>query len=195
MTTEQLGERAAHAETSTPLSEDLTDVRALSEAEVRMAGSEVYRRMLLDARPRMTPERVLGVSRAEIAKHGALGLLVVDHLRHLEASPSPKEYEQVSASVAAAKRIAKDAPAPVLLLTHLSRERKEMRGPDAEPTLEMIRGSGRIEDDADNVLAIWRAEGRPTFLRVLKSRQGGVRPKIELTYSCFSQSYAEAGER
>lgn len=195
MSEEQSGERLVHAETMTPLNEPLRDLRRLSEAEPRIAQSEALARMLIDARPELTPSRLTTIARAELRKRGALGLVVIDHLRHIEATPSPKEYEQVSAAAAASKRLAKTIPAPVLLLTHLSRARGDMTASQFRPTLEMIRGSGRIEDEADNVLAIWRPEGGCTYLAVLKGRQsGGYLPRLELTYDRYAQSYTEAGE-
>ena len=196
MSEEQTAERLVHAETMTPLSDALTDLRRLSDAEPRMRNSDALGRMLIDARPDLSPARLTTVARAELRKRGVLALVVIDHLRHIVATPSPREYDQVSAAAAAAKRLAKDVPAPVLLLTHLSRARGDMGAREFRPTLEMIRGSGRIEDEADNVLAIWRPEGSSaTYLAVLKGRQsGGYLPRLELSYNRHAQSYAEVGE-
>lgn len=134
------------------------------------AWDEIQAQRILAARTRlanlpMTIDDQSGASIAQIAlkarmarrKHG-LGLLIVDHL-HIVAQDAATTrmgatwgVGQVSNGL---KRLAKDMGIPVLALAQL--KRIEARD-DKRPTLEDLKQSGDIEQDAEAVMFIYREE-------------------------------------
>jgi replicative DNA helicase len=95
---------------------------------------------------------------ASAAKRGGLplGLVLVDYLQlvRAEASKNASRDEQVSQMTRAMKCLARDLSVPVLLLSQLNRG-VESRS-DKRPMLSDLRESGAIEQDADDVLFLFR---------------------------------------
>ena len=195
MSEEQAGERTVYAETGTPLNEELRDVSALDRAWHAIKGAQCLRHMLMVARSRFEESYVRGEVETQKRKRGGLGLLGIDHLRHLVVrGVQNTDYAIVSEGAAMAKRIVKDTNVPGLLITHMNNQAAvEMRKKgESEPDAAMIRGSGRIFEESDNVLCLWRPEQVAT-LHVLKARQSGMKGvKIPLTYDVRTQSFGEA---
>lgn len=91
------------------------------------------------------------------AKGKKLELVIVDYLQLLHADKqSDNRTSDITQISAALKRIAKANNVHVLALSQLSRA-VELR-PDKRPRLSDLRESGSIEQDADNVLFLFRAE-------------------------------------
>lgn len=86
-----------------------------------------------------------------------LGLIVIDYLQlmdHTNKYATP--IQQVSENSRALKALAKELNIPILLLSQLSRA-VEQRTPH-RPILSDLRDSGAIEQDADVVMFIYRAD-------------------------------------
>lgn len=84
-------------------------------------------------------------------------LLVVDYLQLATSKDSFSREREVSDISAALKAIAKELGIPVIALSQLSRA-NEKRGGDKRPILSDLRDSGSIEQDADVVMFLYRAE-------------------------------------
>ena len=97
-------------------------------------------------------------------------LVVVDHL-NLIADRDDNQVRRLGTITQNLKDLAKDGRCTVLLLHQLSRW-SEWRA-DKRPTLADLRDSGRIEENADVVLGLYKPD-RPNLLEitVLKNRDG-----------------------
>jgi replicative DNA helicase len=90
------------------------------------------------------------------AEHG-LDLLIIDYLQLMQGRGRFESRQQeVSAISRSLKGLAKELGVPIIALSQLSRA-PEGRG-DHRPQLSDLRESGAIEQDADLVLFIYRAE-------------------------------------
>jgi replicative DNA helicase len=91
------------------------------------------------------------------AEHG-IGLFVIDYLQLVNA-PRASENRQAEISFISRslKALARELRTPVVALSQLSRA-PEQRGGDRRPMLSDLRDSGAIEQDADLVIFIYRAE-------------------------------------
>lgn len=89
-------------------------------------------------------------------RNQTLNLIVVDHLGLLQASQryAGQRHAEVSEITSALKALAKQLGIPILLLCQLNRA-VESRD-NKRPQLSDLRDSGRIEEDADAVIMLYR---------------------------------------
>jgi replicative DNA helicase len=108
-----------------------------------------------------------GMSLAELAiaarvakRRRKCRLIVIDHLHKIRPDKAQMRLprtEQVQAITWGLKELAKSLEIPILLLAQLSRQTERREGPDsARPKVSDLRYAG--EDDADNILLLWRPE-------------------------------------
>jgi replicative DNA helicase len=112
-----------------------------------------------------------------IAEHGKVDLLIVDYLQLMPDTFGGKlpEHLRLGLITKTLKAMARDYEMPIILITQLNRN-SDQRGVLPEPRLSDIRESGRIEEDADVILFLWRTEedqtGNRTKMKIAKNRQG-----------------------
>jgi replicative DNA helicase len=90
---------------------------------------------------------------------GGVKLIVLDYLQLLSGRHEDRfvnRYEQVSEISRSLKMLAKQLAIPVLAIAQLSREAE--RRPDKRPQLSDLRDSGALEQDANTVLLLYRAD-------------------------------------
>lgn len=106
-------------------------------------------------RGNMTVARIAQAADATANRAGSLKLIVVDHLGRLRPSyrgqPRHIELGEMTSELA---DLAKEMHCALILLCQLNRELEHRD--DKRPSLEALRESGRIEEDADIVLLLYR---------------------------------------
>jgi len=127
----------------------------LAKAAGRLSEAPIY----IDDTAGMTVLELRAKCRRLKAEHD-IGLIIVDYLQLMHGSAQNKnsnreqEIAHISRSL---KGLAKELDVPVIALSQLSRA-VETRGGDKRPQLSDLRESGSIEQDADVVAFIYRAE-------------------------------------
>ncbi len=125
----------------------------------RAAGTLSAAPIYIDDTPGLSILELRAKCRRLKAEHD-IGLVIVDYLQLMHGTQSSRnsnreqEIAQISRSL---KSLAKEIDVPVLALSQLSRA-VESRGGDKRPQLSDLRESGSIEQDADVVAFIYRAE-------------------------------------
>lgn len=129
----------------------------------------------------LTPSRIEGMMRKRIKEHPTLcHIVIIDYLQIMDM---PGNYERhdlkVGAITKGLKNMALHLEIPVICLSQLSRN-VETRA-DKRPQLSDLRDSGSIEQDADNVMFLYREDyynheqtDNIVELSVLKQRNGAV---------------------
>ncbi|MEE8572074.1 MAG: replicative DNA helicase [Gemmatimonadota bacterium] len=114
-------------------------------------------RIWIDDTPGLNLLELRSKARRLKAEHG-IGVFIIDYLQLINA---PRASENRQAEIAfisrSLKALARELRTPVVALSQLSRA-PELRGGDRRPMLSDLRDSGAIEQDADLVLFIYRAE-------------------------------------
>jgi len=126
----------------------------------RAAGKLSEASIFIDDTPGLSVLELRAKCRRLKAEHD-IGLVVVDYLQLMQASGglrSNANREQEIAHISRSlKGLAKELNLPVIALSQLNRS-VENRGGDKRPQLSDLRESGSIEQDADVVSFIYRAE-------------------------------------
>lgn len=117
-------------------------------------------RIYFDESTGLTWQDVASRARRVKRERGDLGLIVVDYLQLMGTRASGKRQEnrnnEISEITRGLKNIAGELGCPILLGSQLNRE--NYRRPKPKPMLADLRDSGSIEQDANNVLFIWRQD-------------------------------------
>ena len=127
----------------------------LARAAGRLSAAPIF----IDDTPGLTILELRAKCRRLKAEHD-IGLVILDYLQLMHGTLSSKssnreqEIAHISRSL---KSLAKELDVPVIALSQLSRA-VETRGGDKRPMLSDLRESGSIEQDADVVTFIYRAE-------------------------------------
>lgn len=152
-----------------------SDKQRLMQAYGRLAKAPIT----IDDCPNRTMTEIAAVAR-RLKRQGKLDLLMIDYLQLVtpDNRKDPRQ-EQVASMSRRLKNMTKELDVPILCLAQLNRQAET----GGEPQLWHLRESGAIEQDADNVMFIWRCgeEGTEAVLKVAKQRNGPT-GKIPLIY-------------
>lgn len=131
---------------------DEEEWRKLIVASGSLANSSIY----IDDTPGIKMSEIRAQARRLAKEKGNLGLIVIDYLQLIEGPRSESRQQEVSAISRQLKKLAKELHVPVIALSQLSRSVEQRQ--DKRPVLSDIRESGSIEQDADIVSFLYRAD-------------------------------------
>ena len=114
--------------------------------------------LLIDDRPGQNIDMIRGAARAAARRPKGLGILFIDFLQRVRPrrGSNPSIYEHITEVSGGLADLAKELNIPVVALSQLSRECE--RREDKKPHMSDLRDSGSIEQDADVIAFIFRAE-------------------------------------
>ena len=111
----------------------------------------------VDDTPALTLLEIRSKARRMKAEHD-VGLVIVDYMQLIRGGGRhDSRQEEISFISRSLKALARELQTPVIALSQLSRA-PEQRGGDRRPMLSDLRDSGAIEQDADLVMFIYRAD-------------------------------------
>ena len=188
---------------------DVASVLGMTTNEIRRGGydAEIYARITGEGLQRVIDRKLYFYHEAPLTtvkilqaginmklRHG-LDLIVVDYLGLLDDDYGNSQYERIGYVSRKLKQLAMKLDVPVLVAHQLNRA-LEMR-PDKRPALYDLRDSGRIEEDADLVLFLYRdsyyqddAEDVSEIL-IAKQRQGEGHRIVKVFYDKVRQQYRD----
>ena len=145
---------------------------------------------------KLRPRQVLAFARAASWRwEGKLDLVVIDYFQRMRADRRAERFDLELAQISDdLKSMAGELQCAVLLLAQLSRE--SVKRQDPEPTLEDLRHSGATEENADEVLLMWKPKEREnlpegtTYLTVAKQRNGPT-PTLKLKFDARFTRFEE----
>lgn len=157
------------------------DFTKLSEAMGQLADAPIF----IDDTPGITISEMRTKARRLQLEHN-ISLIVVDYLQLV--NPGKKlesRVQEVSVVSQALKNLARELKIPILALSQLSRA-VEHRG-DAKPQLADLRESGAIEQDADVVMFLYKADmeavGSTLSIKLLTAKhRNGPTGEIDLLF-------------
>lgn len=160
MSAVQLGRRALAVEAKVPIwqmrmGRHAAAMGALLEARKRLLKLPL---VITDASGLSAPE-IAARARAIADKHGAPGLVMIDHLHIMEHDANTARqgaHLAIGQTTRLLKSLAKSLACPVLLLAQLKRPAPGNEG--KRPTMTDLRQSGNIEEDADVIAIVHREE-------------------------------------
>ena len=151
--------------------------------------------LLIDDTPALTIAALRTRARRLKRRHD-IGLIVVDYLQLMQGSgrSSDNRVNEISEISRGLKTLAKELNVPVIALSQLSRQVENRE--DKRPQLSDLRESGSIEQDADMVWFIYRAEyyheaSRPDA----PNHDGSSSPEANEKYAVWEQKYLEVKNR
>ncbi|MGH9015699.1 MAG: replicative DNA helicase [Acidimicrobiia bacterium] len=130
------------------------DWTRLSHAVGRLAEAPLF----IDDNPHCTVMEMRAKARRIKARHGDLGLIVVDYIQLMSSGVHRAESRQVEVAELSRglKILARELECPVMALSQLNRQLEYRQ--DKRPMLADLRESGGLEQDADVVCFIYRDE-------------------------------------
>jgi replicative DNA helicase len=182
MSSVQLGQRALAATSMVGISRQRTgelnehDWERMNNGLVEMQESGMAEHLHIYEGYGLTIERLNNIARHAVQR-GEMDLLVLDYIQLLRTTEKANaEFERLGYISKALKQLALSLNIPILTAAQVRRQSQDdsKKGGRA-PTLDELRGSGDLEQDADNVLLIHAPDNPedPTLKR-LDPRHAGI---------------------
>lgn len=151
---------------------DSNEIRRM-DIDRRLAGIKHVRETVWNNRVNLI-DRPLGLPQLlAVAKADQPNLIVIDYIQILDTGKDD-EYESITAASKALKTLAFQLRVPILALAQFNRGHQ-----DGKPSMANLRGSGQLEQDADQIYALDRdttlhtGQEQEASVFVLKNKTGG----------------------
>lgn len=132
---------------------EMRDTRGLSDDEmnrIAVSMNEIGQwPLLIEDSPRLDLQEMAAIARLFISQGAEI--IFVDYLQKLRA-PGKTDYERVTATADALWELARSTDVPVVALSQLRRS----SAPNEPPTMDDLRQSGQIEQNANGVFLLYR---------------------------------------
>jgi replicative DNA helicase len=131
------------------------EVSILREHAERVADAPIF----IDDRADLKTSELCAEARRLKSEHN-VELIIIDHLQVIASDMKRRDAsreQEVSGTSRSIKRLARELNIPIVVISQLNRS-VETRGGDKRPMLSDLRESGAIEQDADVVCFLYRAE-------------------------------------
>ncbi len=146
--------------------------------------------VFIDDDPYLTVSAVRAKVKRMIAKQERLGVVVIDYLQLMEGMDSTQNNTvslQIGKVTRALKQLARECQVPIVILSQLNRS-VESRN-NKRPTASDLRESGRIEEDSDIILLLYRDESynpqtpdRGVAEVIIAKNRGGATGNVRLLF-------------
>ncbi|MBE8712552.1 replicative DNA helicase [Sphingobacterium hungaricum] len=159
MAKEQLQQRILSFETGIPLSKIKTPSKldGVDWAVIHSKAHEILSLPIVwDDTPGLTLVELNAKAKRMKRLHG-IEMVFIDYLQ-LITIPGEKRFDEISKISRGLKILSKEIQIPILALSQLSRAVESRPGNSKRPQLSDLRESGSIEQDADLVMFLYRAE-------------------------------------
>jgi replicative DNA helicase len=153
--TERVLASTARIDSSKLRTGDLSDAdwNRAQEAFGYLASAKIY----IDDNPTLTVMDIRARARRIKSTHGDLGVVIIDYLQLMTGrSRAENRQVEVSEMSRALKILARELGCPVIALSQLSRALETRQ--EKRPMMSDLRESGSLEQDADVILFLYRAE-------------------------------------
>lgn len=132
-----------------------------------------------------TIQEVRGIGRKMVRDHGVKAILIdsLSVLRSASKQGRENRTREVAECINGCKEMAKELELPVIVIAHISRTKDDAQ----RPSLNDLRESGNIEQDADSVWMLWQPPGGEydtpkTELYIPKNRNGERFARVSLEF-------------
>ena len=209
MSGEQLAQRMLAAEAGVNLNNiNSGAVGNRDWSALTQAADKLSRRMIfIDDSSMLTSMDFRAKCRRFKSRYPALGLIIVDYLQLMrlggKSSGSENRQYEVAEISRMLKGVARELECPVIALSQLSRTTEKRE--DKKPVLSDLRDSGAIEQDADVVMFLFRADyyedtdpskNSSANISISKNRNGPTQQNIPLVFHReITRFYDEAGSQ
>ncbi len=114
--------------------------------------------IFIDDDPYTTVTSIRAKARRLMAMYGQLGMIAIDYLGLMEGidANSPNLSHSIGKVTRSLKQLARECGVPVVMLSQLNRGVENRT--NKRPTASDLRDSGRIEEDSDIIITIYRDE-------------------------------------
>jgi len=148
--------------------------------------------LYLDDRPGLSVDSI----RAALARFKQISLVIVDYLQLTKMDSKLERHDlRVGAATKALKALSKDYGCHVIALSQLNRNVEQRRPP--RPQMSDLRDSGNIEEDADNVLLLYRAayydteQPRNVAEIIIGKQRNGDTGTVRVSWDGSTQTFGE----